>query len=92
MYMRKIKTKYFDEYYPNYDIFALQKKCEMIADSIIYYNNTIRQAADNLNISKSTVHAYIHSHIKGNMQDEYFQIVEKLKWNKRNRFKPRKYW
>lgn len=67
-------------------------RCEDICTNIIDYDRTIRQVAENICISKSTVHIYIHTYIRCYMDDEYCQIVRKLRYNKMNRNKPRKYW
>lgn len=41
---------------------------------------------------KSTVHQYIHSYIRDGWDEEYQEIKVILRWNKRERFKPKKYW
>lgn len=70
----------------------IRRRCEMICEYIIDNRCSIRQASQNLMIPKSTVHSYIHSYIKSYYYIEYNQIMNILKYNKKYRGKPRKYW
>ena len=70
----------------------IRKQCEEICNWMLNYKCSIRQCAEELCISKSTVHNYIHSYIKCYYDEEYCQIKRILQFNKQYRMRPRKYW
>lgn len=70
----------------------IREQCEDICDWMLNYKCSIRQCAEELCISKSTVHNYIHSYIKCYYDEEYCQIKRILQFNRQYRRKPRKYW
>lgn len=45
-----------------------------------------------LGIARSTIHRYIHTYIKQDYNDSYGEITSLMKYNKRYRCKPRRYW
>lgn len=53
---------------------------------------SIRDCAKDVGMPKSTVHKYIHTYIRDGWDEEYQEIKVILRWNKRERFKPKKYW
>lgn len=53
---------------------------------------SIRDCAKDVGMPKSTVHEYIHKYISAGWDEEYQEIKVILRWNKLERFKPKKYW
>lgn len=53
---------------------------------------SIRDCAKDVGMPKSTVHQYIHTYIRDGWDEEYQEIKIILRWNKRERLKPKKYW
>lgn len=70
----------------------LKKDIESMTTWIIDNKCSIRQAAENLGISKSSVHYRIHTYVKRYYNEEYQQIVRILRYNKMYRSKPRRSW
>lgn len=70
----------------------VEERCEDIIDMFLNQRMTIRLCAENLCISKSCAHYYIHHKIKDRYPDEYQIIRNKLKWNQKHLCMNRKYW
>ena len=70
----------------------VQQHCEDIIDMFLNQRMTIRLCAENLCMSKSNVHYYIHHKIRDRCPDEYQSIRNKLKWNQKHLCVNRKYW
>lgn len=68
------------------------QRCEDIIDMFLNQRMTIRLCAENLCMSKSCVHYYIHHKIKDRYPEEYQIIRNKLKWNQKHLCVNRKYW
>lgn len=73
-------------------ICQIRKDCKAIIEWFLYYRGSIRQCSEWLGIARSTIHMYIHEYICYYWDDEYQQIQNILKYNSRNRFKPRRLW
>ena len=73
-------------------VLNVKQKCEKICEYMLDYKCCIRQASQELCIPKSTLHSYIHTYVKTYYDEEYIQIKTLLRYNKRERTKPRKYW
>lgn len=56
-------------------------RCEEIIRLFLDQRMTIRLCAENMCMSKSNVHKYIHTQIKDRYPTEYDQIRRKLQWN-----------
>lgn len=70
----------------------IKSKCESICDWMLNEKCTIRQAAQELGISKSWIHRLIHTYIKRFYPEEYQQLIRLLRYNKKERVKPRRCW
>lgn len=70
----------------------ITSRCEEIISMFLDQRMTIRLCSENMMLSKSTVHKYIHNEIKYRYPDEYLQIKNKLKWNSKHLCVNRKYW
>ena len=70
----------------------VKNRCEEIIALFLDQRMTIRLCAENLCMSKSNVHFYIHHKIKDRYPDEYQVIRNKLKWNQKHLCVNRKYW
>ena len=70
----------------------ITSRCEEIIRLFLDQRMTIRLCAENMCMSKSNVHKYIHNEIKYRYPDEYLQIKNKLKWNSKHLCVNRKYW
>lgn len=70
----------------------LDENCRNIVMFMLDNRCTIRQAEDNLGISRSTIHRYIHKEIKYRYPESYDEIVDLLKYNKTYRAKCRSSW
>lgn len=70
----------------------IQEDCEKIINYMIEYRPSLRMASDDLMMSKSKIHNYIHTYIRTDYNDEYVQIVNILKYNSKFRRRPRMYW
>ena len=53
---------------------------------------TLRQASADLCIPTSTLHRYIHTYVREFYDEEYLTICNILKFNKKYRSRPKKYW
>lgn len=73
-------------------IYKLRSRCESICEWMLSNKCSIRQAAEELCISRSTLHRFIHTYIRDYYDEEYRQILRLLDYNRKERFKPRKYW
>ena len=62
-----------------------RERCEEIADYVIEYKTTVRQAANFFGISKSTVHKDITSKLKHINRNLYMQVKGILEQNKSER-------
>lgn len=74
------------------EILRLRQVCESICSWMINEKCSIRMCANELALSKTLVHHYIHTYIKTFYLEEYEQIVTILRWNKKYRCKPRRLW
>lgn len=70
----------------------IKDNCERICEYMIDNLCSIRQCSENIGISKSSVHGLIHTYIKIFYLEEYNQLMKLLKFNQKNRTKPRKNW
>ena len=70
----------------------ITSRCEEIIRLFLDQRMTIRLCAENMLLSKSTVHNYIHTKIKDRYPVEYDQIRRKLQYNSKNLCINRKYW
>lgn len=70
----------------------ITSRCEEIISMFLDQRMTIRLCAENMMLSKSTIHNYIHREIKERYPDEYLEIKTKLRWNSAHLCMPRKYW
>lgn len=70
----------------------IRKDCEAICNWFLDYKGSIRQCSEELCISKSRVHTYIHTYIIYYYNEEYCQIQKLLNYNKKNRTRPRRFW
>lgn len=70
----------------------ITSRCEEIIKLFLDQQMTIRLCAENMCMSKSNVHKYIHTQIKDRYPTEYDQIRRKLQWNSKNLCINRKYW
>lgn len=82
----------------NYDIYydenakTINNKCKIICEWLLDNKCSLRDCEKEIGISKSQIHRLIHSYIKRYYDEEYYQIVKLLNWNKKERFKQKKYW
>lgn len=84
-----------DSYYPYkeyYELSKIKKDCVDIINWFMNEKGSIRQCSENLRISKSTIHRYIHTYIQYNWYDVYVEIKHILKFNKEYRSQPRSSW
>lgn len=70
----------------------IRNRCESIVNMFLDQRMTIRLCAENLCVSKSTVHTDIHHRIKYMYPAEYREICKKLAWNSKYLCVNRKYW
>lgn len=70
----------------------IRDNCERIINYMIEYKPSLRIAEENLGMSKSNIHKYIHTYIKTDYNDDYVQIVNILRYNAKFRRRSRKYW
>lgn len=70
----------------------IRNRCQSIVNMFLDQRMTIRLCAENLCVSKSTVHKDIHGRIKYTYPDEYREICKKLQWNRKHLCVNRKYW
>ena len=70
----------------------ITSRCDEIIRMFLDQRMTIRLCAENMMLSKSTVHKYIHTKIKDRYPDEYDKIRNKLRWNSKHLCVNRKYW
>lgn len=70
----------------------VRKACKEIMEWFLYHRGSIRQCSEWIGIPRSTIQYYIHQYISYYWDDEYVQIKNILRYNKKNRFKPRKRW
>ena len=73
-------------------VLDIRSKCERIIDWMLNEKCSIRDCAKDVGMPKSTIHQYIHTYIRDGWDEEYQEIKVILRWNKRERFKPKKYW
>lgn len=73
-------------------ISQIKQRCQLICDYMINEKGTIRMCEAETSIPHSTIHHYIHSYIKLYYNEEYQRILPMLRYNKRYRRKPKKYW
>lgn len=84
-----------DRYSTDYElkkVFIIRARCEAIIDCFCSQKLTIRLCAQELMLSKSLVHYYVHTYIKEYYNDKYYKIKYVLDWNKKYRNKPRNCW
>lgn len=67
-------------------------RCEEIIALFLDQRMTIRLCAENMLLSKSTIHKYIHTKIKDRYPVEYQEIKHKLHRNSKHLCINRKYW
>lgn len=67
-------------------------RCEAIVNYMVKHKCSIRQCSEAVDIPKSTVHNYIHTHIKNHYHKDYVRIKLILAFNLKYRRKPRSYW
>lgn len=60
--------------------------CAQIYECMVYHKMTIRECAESIGLSKSTIHRWIHSYIARYDDDSYQQICTQLRFNRRYRF------
>lgn len=70
----------------------IDNNCRLICSWLLDNKCSIRDCSKEINLSKSQIHRLIHSYIRYYYNEEYYQILKLLQWNKRERFKPKKYW
>lgn len=70
----------------------ITSRCEEIIRLFLDQRMTIRLCAENMLLSKSTIHNYIHTKIKDMYPIEYEEIKNKLHWNSKHLCINRKYW
>lgn len=70
----------------------VKHRCEEIIALFLDQRMTIRLCAENMLLSKSTIHNYIHTKIKDMYPIEYDEIKNKLQWNQKHLCINRKYW
>ena len=70
----------------------VKNRCEEIIAMFLDQRMTIRLCAENMLLSKSTIHNYIHTKIKYRYPIEYQEIKHKLQWNSKHLCINRKYW
>lgn len=58
---------------------------------IVDYGMSLRQAADEMCVSKSTLHTYIHQYLPDYDDDKWCQVKRRLQITKKYYNKPRKY-
>lgn len=98
--MNRVDLKCFDlsdidSYYPSqeyHEMLRIRKDCVDIINWFMNEKGSIRQCSENLIISKSTIHKYIHTYIQYNWYDSYIEIKHILKFNKEYRFRSRSRW
>lgn len=73
-------------------LYKVKHRCESICQWFLNEQGSIRMCANNLGLSKSLVHRYLHTYITQYFDEEYCQIIRILEWNKRHRTMPHKYW
>ena len=83
---------FFEEFETYEDRMKLKQTCLEIITYICDYKMTLREMEDNLMIPRATLDRYIHTMIKSNFPTEYRRISKILEWNKKYKFKPKKYW
>lgn len=81
------------------DIYSFEEKvlekrrlCEEIIEYLLTYRYTLRSISEEIGVSTTTIHYTIHHFIKFYFEDEYSEIKSLLKYNKENKFKPRRQW
>ena len=79
-----LRSEYKDE--------EIRQRCKDIISYMTEYHMSIRQCAENMMISKSSVHYYIHHYIKELYNDSYHMLVNILKYNSKHKTKPRNMW
>lgn len=70
----------------------IRQDCKNIIEFFLDYQGSIRQCASWVRLSRYKVHRYIHTYIRYYWDEEYVRIVNMLRYNKKNRFKPRAKW
>lgn len=73
-------------------IYDMRFKCEAICEWMLSNKCSIRKASQELGIARSTLHNWIHTYIRDFYYEEYRQLLRLFKYNKKERFRPRKYW
>nr|DAZ19331.1 MAG TPA: winged helix-turn-helix protein [Caudoviricetes sp.] len=81
-----------DRYSSDEKVIKVQTNCDRIISYFHDYRGSLRMAEAKLGISRSTIHRYIHTYIKQDYNDSYGEITSLMKYNKRYRCKPRRYW
>lgn len=81
-----------DPYSCDSKVIEKRKQCENIISCLLEYKYTIRLCSEQLMIPRSTIHYIIHHFIKFYYGDKYVEVKSLLKYNKENRFKPRRQW
>ena len=76
----------YDEY------LKITNRCKEIIEWMLNERTSIRRVAEETGLSKSTIHLYIHTYIRQYFDEEYQQIKVILRFNKKYRCRPRKYW
>lgn len=72
--------------------YQITADCSQISFYLLDYQMSIRQVAKETGMSKSKIHQYIHTYIREYYDEDYVQIKRLLKYNKKYRAMPRKYW
>lgn len=70
----------------------LKDKCKSISTYMIDNKCTLRICSENLCIPVTTIHRYIYKYISNWYPNDYREIVKLLRWNKKYRNGPRRYW
>ncbi len=73
-------------------IYKIRSQCQAICTWFLDEKGSIRLCSEALCIPKSTIHTYIHTYIRSYFNEEYVQIMNILKYNKKYRTTPHKYW
>lgn len=73
-----------EDRYKEYD--RISKLCEDVIYWLVDEKTSIRRAAKELGMSKSAVHRLVHTWIRYNYDEEYQQIRQLFRFNKRYRF------